>query len=505
MVPPLLAIFAWPLVGIALFRKLTIQQAVIWCIVAGYLFLPGDAGLNLPFLPSISKTTMPSIVAVVLVLVMARNHTTHGSTLNPSLPEQSILPGWLPKYGLILILFFSLLIAEVLTALTNGDVLVYGPRVLPRLSSYDAVSRLMVTGLAVLPFLLGRKYLATPQHHRTLVFAFVIAGLIYSLPTLWEVRLSPQLNFQVYGIRFGDWSQNVRNGGFRPMVFLKHGLWLAVFLGITCIAAIAYIRMAEPRHKLKAMVASVWLLGTLVLMNSLGGLLVALVLAVPVFFFPARIQMLIAAGFAIVVLTYPIMRGAGLVPIDRALSIADSIDPQRASSLAYRLRNEDVLLEKAEQRPLFGWGSWARNQVYNQEGNDISVTDGVWVIVIGSNGWVGYLGRFGLLCAPIILLAFGRRRYPLDRATTAVVMMLTVNLLDLIPNSALNSITWLMAGALAGRLEYRLPAPDSSSLDGGESPTEPGLEKGGQLKSDHPAYSRQTAVHHRRKKETRDA
>jgi hypothetical protein len=85
------------------------------------------------------------------------------------------------------------------------------------------------------------------------------------------------------------------------------------------------------------------------------------------------------------------------------------------------------------------------------------------------------------------------------------VMMLTVNLLDLIPNSALNSITWLMAGALAGRLEYRLPAPDSSSLDGGESPTEPGLEKGGQLKSDHPAYSRQTAVHHRRKKETRDA
>jgi hypothetical protein len=34
-------------------------------------------------------------------------------------------------------------------------------------------------------------------------------------------------------------------------------------------------------------------------------------------------------------------------------------------------------------------------------------------------------------------LAFGRRRYPVDRATTAVVMMLTVNLLDLIPNSAL--------------------------------------------------------------------
>jgi hypothetical protein len=211
-------------------------------------------------------------------------------------------------------------------------------------------------------------------------------------------------------------------------------------------------------------------------------------------------QMLIASGLIVVVLAYPMMRGAGLIPVERALSMAEQIDPARAQSLGFRLRNEDLLLDKAQQRPLFGWGNWGRNQVYNEEGQDISVTDGAWIILIGSNGWIGYLTRFGLLCVPIILLTLRRNLGPGDRATTAIAMMLTVNMLDLIPNATTTPITWLLAGALIGRLEYKPGVTDGDIDVTGNSGMTTDDGEAAQLTEVKPTYSRQKTVHHRQKR-----
>ena len=41
------------------------------------------------------------------------------------------------------------------------------------------------------------------------------------------------------------------------------------------------------------------------------------------------------------------------------------INEERAHSLEYRLENEDLLIAKALQRPIFGWGGWGRNCVYD--------------------------------------------------------------------------------------------------------------------------------------------
>src|SRR5699024_3988850 len=60
--------------------------------------------------------------------------------------------------------------------------------------------------------------------------------------------------------------------------------------------------------------------------------------------------------------------------------IAHSISDRRADSLQTRLTNEDRLSAKALQRPVFGWGGWGRNRVYNKYGKDISITDGMWII-----------------------------------------------------------------------------------------------------------------------------
>ena len=46
---------------------------------------------------------------------------------------------------------------------------------------------------------------------------------------LVEVRLSPQINTWIYGFFQHDFIQMMRYGGFRPIVFLPHGLWVAFF------------------------------------------------------------------------------------------------------------------------------------------------------------------------------------------------------------------------------------------------------------------------------------
>lgn len=488
MIPPLLAIFSWPIVGLIALKRMPLQHAVLFILIAGYLFLPEKNGVNLPVLPTISKGTMPSFVAIVLVAIATKDYlSTHKSVQKT--PHNLIQPGWIPKHRLIFWLLVVMFVAEMMTVLTNGDRLVYGRLVIQGLTIYDFGSRGLTTLMVLMPLLLGRKLFATPEQHKLLVYGMLFAGLVYSLPILWEARMSPQLNSYVYGQRVASWSQHVRNDGFRPVVFLHHGLWLAVFMAMSCVAAVAYIRLAEPRKRVTAMLLAGYLLMTLFLMNSLGGLLIALVLVLPVFFLTRRMQMLIAAGLVGAVLLFPMLRGAGLVPIDQALSVASSIDPARAQSLGYRFRHEDRLLQKAQKRPLFGWGSWSRNQVFDSEGRNISTTDGIWVIVIGSNGWAGYLSRFGLMCIPILLLTFYRRKYPPDTATAAVALMLTANMIDLIPNATLTPVTWLLAGALVGRLEY---SPGMVEVSTSESPLAQPRQG--------PVYTRQKSFHQRQTK-----
>lgn len=156
------------------------------------------------------------------------------------------------------------------------------------------------------------------------------------------------------------------------------------------------------------------------------------------------------------------------MPTEQVYQIAESINEERAASLQYRLDNEDLLLEKAEQKPLGGWGSWGRNFVYNQEGQNISTTDGYWIIVIGVYGWIGYLAQFGLLTLPMILLGLARIRLSLGLASSCLGVVMSINLIDQIPNATVSPIVWLIAGSMMGLYQTaplrvppqsRLPSP----------------------------------------------
>jgi hypothetical protein len=160
------------------------------------------------------------------------------------------------------------------------------------------------------------------------------------------------------------------------------------------------------------------------------------------------------------------MRTADILPYERILAFAERIDPQRAGSLLTRMENEERMLDKVAQRPLFGWGGWGRSRVYDEQGNDITIADGAWIISMGINGWAGYIARFGLLTIPIFLLLIHHRRYRIGMETSILTLILAGNLVDMVPNASSTPLTWLIAGALWGRLELKAAegAQDTSLL-----------------------------------------
>jgi len=99
-------------------------------------------------------------------------------------------------------------------------------------SVYDGFSEIVRAFIGWgLPYLIGRVYFNDLESLQELAVGIFIGGLIY-IPFCWfEVRFSPQLHKWVYGFRQHSFIQNVRDGGYRPMVFMQHGLMVGMWMG----------------------------------------------------------------------------------------------------------------------------------------------------------------------------------------------------------------------------------------------------------------------------------
>lgn len=430
----------WPIVALALYQRMPRDKALIWTVLGGYLLLPPLAALNLPVVPDLTKESLPNLAAAAIVLFYLKDRF-------------SLLPqNWIGR-GLMLLFVLS----PFATVLSNTDPM---PKVggdIQGMRIYDSVAAVANQFIALLPFFLARRYLASAEAMRNLLVALVIGGLAYSIPMLIEIRLSPQMNVWVYGYFQHDFFQTIRFGGYRPVVFLPHGLWVAFFTMMTVIAALALTRAAPAADRHRTFAAFLYLLILLVLCKSAGALVYAIGLIPVAIFMGARAQILLASALALVVVAYPLLRGAHLVPIDEILRLASGIDVGRAGSLAFRIQNEEALLDKAAERILFGWGGYGRNLLYDPfTGAGMSIADGAWIITMGIYGWLGYIAQFGLLALPLVLLgreALQGQGRPLSPFVSAVALLLAANMVDLLPNATLIPFTWLMAGALVGHAE----------------------------------------------------
>lgn len=507
-----IVLFSYPLVVIVLFRRLPLPQALVWSIMGGYLFLPEHTEIDLPLLPALDKVLIPSLVAAIMCWLtppplQPRRATRDAAGSSPPArrprpkgkEEKSFRHNWIANLCLLM-----LFVTPIGISMTNNDIVVAGPRVIAGIRTYDIFSMMLNTAVMVLPFLLARRHLATQEAHVQLLRAFVAAGLVYSLLILIEIRLSPQLHRWLYGFHAHLFGQQVRDGGYRPMVFIQHGLRVGLFILLSVLAAFTLYReriasssatgklrgardtaTSPPQRTALAFYAFLWLFFILFMSKTLGAFMIASLFLPIMFLTKARHWRILSMVFALAVLVYPMMRSAGLAPVDRMYEFAQSISADRAHSFKFRLDNEDILLERASEKPLLGWGGWGRSRVYDPvSGKDLSVTDGTWVIVFGNAGWTGYLAQFGLLTLPAFLYMSSRGALANSIVTQGLCIILVVNLIDLIPNSGLTPVTWMVAGALLGRYERRPrgdPAkPTPRNRPSRDAPAAPALRSGSQ-------------------------
>ena len=452
------ALLLWPLVALWLYKTRSIGRATLWTVLGAYMLLPVGADIKFGMIPDLDKDSIPNLVALVGCMIVSRKPINFFS-----------------GFGLAECLIITLAISPFITCELNGDQFTIGSHFFPGLGIYEAGSVTIAQLIYVIPFFLGRQFLRGRADTEEILRVLVIAGLIYSLPALFEIRMSPQLHTWVYGYFPHSFGQQMRGGGFRPVVFMGHGLLVSFFVFTTATAAAALwrtntqvIRMVRlPPGGITAYLSTL-----LVLCKTASATIYGAVLIPLVCFTKPNIQMRIAVLLVSVALLYPMLRQAGLVPTTTAIDLAESISVERSDSLATRLTDEEELLKHAAQRFWFGWGRFGRNLTYDERGKQTYLPDGVWIITMGEFGFIGFLAEFGILVLPVFTAARALRfaESTKDRVfLSALALILAISVFDLLPNSSIRPWTWLVAGALLGRAEAlrrsaRLPAAAKMAL-----------------------------------------
>jgi len=430
-----LAISIWPLVILYLLKRYGFAKGVLFSLLGAYMFLPAGFSINLPGIPAFNKFSVTSMTLIAYIFLSGRASGFRA----------------LPRIYKLLIIGFIL--APFLTVFNNPNSYMH----LPGLSYYDGLSESLGQFLYILPFMIGFKYFRSYENQLDLFKYLAISAVIYALLALYEIRMSPQLHSMVYGFFPHSWLQQVRSGGFRAIVFMGHGLLVALFLAIG-LGFWAVIRKNKQRI---LSVDNTFLLGivliALILMKSLAALIFGLFLFLMITFMSTQKIHQASLLIAILFMTYPITSAMKIFPHDNIIDIAYSINPERGQSLEYRFKHEELLLEHARVKPFLGWGGYGRNRVRDPEtGEDLSVTDGKWILSLGVRGWFGFLMEFLMVVLPIFAAykvqkennEIGKN----ERALLAAhALIISVILLDQMPNASLNPLYILLVGSLLGR------------------------------------------------------
>lgn len=450
------ALMAWPALALIFFARLRAARGLIWSVLVGYLFLPEAFALDLPSLPPLDKRAAIALASIL------------GTLMFPD-PKPQVRPARTAFPVLMYGLFALLIGASIATTVTNGSALVNGDVVRPGMRFVDLRTMTAASITTFTPLFLAYLHLTKPEHHREFLVALVTLGLLYSLMALIELRLSPKFHIWTYGYFQHQWLQHVRGGGFRPALFLKHGLWVGFFLFTVAMAAMILSQTNHKNAKLYFWVAG-WMLVILVLSRNLGATALGLIFAPLVLMLSVKMKVRLAAFLALFFLSYPMLLSIGASPAHRVLDWVEPYAPERAASLAFRLSNEERLIERALERPAFGWGIWGRGRVLDERGVDLSVTDGIWIVTLGERGWLGFLGFFGTLIIPLLALLMRNRLQPPSPEIAGIALIMGINFLYLIPNSTLSPIGLMLVGTIAASMRFKpmaapLAVSESSEAD----------------------------------------
>lgn len=440
----------WPFAAYKLFKRYDLEKSVILLFLVPYLFLPVPHSfytpVKFPLFPPIDKDVMPVFVALGLLYL------------------NKIKIKYLPDFRFSTIICVAFLISPFLTIATNFDPIVFPTKVIPAQKITEALSLFVALYLKVyIPFIVGFSLLGSNKAHQDFVVLLFVMGALYSLLMVYEIRMSPQLHRSVYGYFPHDWGQQIREGGFRPVVFLGHGLLVALYGCMSLIAAFILWRERNQVMRGKGFILVIYFVLVLIFCKTYSAIIYFLFFLLVFTLFKTQMRLKAISAVAFLVLLYPLIRGT--LPLVDITEFFMELNPERARSLQFRFQNEDMLLARANERPWFGWGTWGRNRVYDPAtGEDLSVTDGAWIITLGAFGWLGYIAMMGLITYPVIVLmrvVSKRNEKNYSSYTFVLALILVIYALDQIPNASVNHLTYLLAGAVLSRAkqlaEYKPP------------------------------------------------
>jgi len=414
------ALVGWIPAVVALFALLPPRRAVIVSFLFAWLFLPmgGYVIEGLPDYTKMSATTAGIFLGVLLF------DTNRLLSFRPRLLDLPMIVWCMCPFA---------------TSISND------------LGLYDGLSstftQVVVWGL---PYLIGRLYFSSLPALRELAIGIFIGGLIYVPLCLLRANL----------VRFGGW---------RPQVFMQDGLMLSLWMGAATLTGF-WLWLTGSLKQIRRINVGIplgILMITTVLTRSagaLGLLLLALGALLAVKYTRSAIPLLIVIAITPVYMT---LRAKGTWDTQGAVELAeDLLGPRRAHSLWARFDQENVLNERALERPLLGWGGWNRRIVYTESGEMATrgYGDGFWVITLGTYGLLG-LSAFAaaMLLPPLIFLLRTPRQLLITAAAApiiAIVTLLSIYMIDNLLNAMTNPIYTLAAGGLTSivaALRARMP------------------------------------------------
>lgn len=429
-----LVLTVWVPATFLLFLALPKRTALLVAVIGGFLFLPCGS-IKFPGMPDFNKQMVTCLGPFVAAL------------LTDPVRVFKLRFSWrdLPMVVLVATPFAS--------SITNG------------LGAHDGFSEnfqyLLLWGV---PYLLGRIYLADEAGLRALAHAIVVGGLIYVPLCLFEVRMSPQLHIYLYGFIPGAF-EPMRYGTFRPAVFLTNSLTVGAWMMTAAIVSFAMVRyrMFRPPFTLRPGMVVTALVATTVLCKTIASIVLMLL-----GWFALRLaQRRRLRGLLLVLVAFPPLfvasRVTGVVDRKSLQSAFSFLPDDRAESLDYRAKNEDVLIDKALDRSTFGWGGWGRSRIVNESGDDVSVVDSIWVLIFGKNGLVGLLGLMGFLCiGPATFLARVPERWwtrPDVAPALCFAVIATFFAIDCTLNAMISPVALMVIGALVSFKPAAPPPP----------------------------------------------
>lgn len=441
-----LALAAFPFVAIWIFKRFSDSAAfaAALVVVGGTLFLPEVRLIDIRGIPYIDKDRIVYISALLGLLFH------HPARFWGSRPV-------LIAFGMVLLF----LIVNFATRLYNLYPLVNEGQQHDGLSITWLIGQMFADILTiVLPFLVARAAIRSPDDLRNVLYVLVAGGLIYTVLITIEVMMGiPWFSFQFSYYIYGVPGQRplIKFGLTEPVVFLDTGHAVATFMLVALIAGLGLLAARAPLKWFGLGRIRLPLIAGSLLTLKVGSNLMALT-AVFVFriFGPQAIAR-IAMAIGCLVLLYPAMRFADIFPYEAIVEIVQQYDEERARSFRGRFDEEYFVLGGLGDRLWVGWGHFGRVPGAASFGGDSGEPglDAWWVIRAGNAGLAGVVIYYLFMLVPVVrarrhmkLLGSAEAAY----VVAATMVCVSVRMLDLLLNGWWNSLPVFLAGALVGSL-----------------------------------------------------